>query len=97
MSSNIATEPGWLRRAWRLQAIVQRNLTYAKAPTISSDSSSCERWPSSLTQGSGANAEHIRALFDRESGLASPKVNIRAVMLCADRVLLVSEPRTGYH
>lgn len=37
-------------------------------------------------------SEHVRALFAREPGFATPKVNVRVVVLHDGRLLLVSEP-----
>jgi ADP-ribose pyrophosphatase YjhB (NUDIX family) len=94
--SRIASEPGWLRRARRLQAIAQDGLTYAKDPY------DLERYEllqelavEFMAEGSGAELEHLRALFARETGPATPKVDVRAVVFHDDEILLVKEPEDG--
>jgi hypothetical protein len=49
-----------------------------------------------MTEGSARTGEeHVRALFTRESGFATPKVNVRVAVLHDGRILLVSEPEDG--
>jgi ADP-ribose pyrophosphatase YjhB (NUDIX family) len=48
-----------------------------------------------MVEGSGADPEHVRALFARETGPATPKVDVRAVVFRDDEILLVKEPEDG--
>ena len=41
------------------------------------------------------DSEYVRALFAREPGFATPKVNVWVVVLHNGRLLLVSEPEDG--
>ena len=85
---------GWVRR---LQAIAQSGLTYAKDPydveryqqirTIAAEIASSR---------SGTPASSIAALFSEQSGYATPKLDIRAVVLDEDgKILLVREREDG--
>jgi ADP-ribose pyrophosphatase YjhB (NUDIX family) len=87
----------WLEWTRRLQAIAQSGLTYAQDPY------DVERYQqvrqiaaeiaSSHTQ---APADRIDDLFSRESGYATPKLDIRAVVLNDQgKVLLVREKEDG--
>ena len=85
---------GWVRR---LQAIAQSGLTYAKDPY------DAERYEQVRTiaaevaaSRSEATAERINDLFSEESGYATPKLDIRAVVLDGEgAVLLVREKEDG--
>ena len=92
--------PGWLRLASRLQAIAQDGLTYAKNPY------DLERYEllrelavEFMAEGAGADPEHVHALFAREAGPATPKVDVRAAVFRegprGDGILLVREPEDG--
>lgn len=48
-----------------------------------------------MAEGSGADLEHLRALFARETGPATPKVDVRAAVFHDDEILLVKEPEDG--
>jgi len=84
----------WVRR---LQAIAQSGLTYAKDPY------DVERYEQVRTiavevaaSHSEATAERINDLFFGESGYATPKLDIRAVVLDGEgAVLLVREKEDG--
>ena len=85
---------GWVRR---LQAIAQSGLTYAKDPY---DVERYEQVRSIAAEvaasRSEATAERIDALFSEESGYATPKLDIRAVVLDREgSVLLVREKEDG--
>ena len=84
----------WVRR---LQAIAQSGLTYAKDPY------DVERYQHIRTiaaeiaaSRSGTTAESVAALFSEQSGYATPKLDIRAVVLNEEeKVLLVREREDG--
>ena len=52
-----------------------------------------------MAEGVGADPEHVRALFAREAGPATPKVDVRAAVFRegprGDGILLVREPEDG--
>ena len=45
-----------------------------------------------MAEGSDADLEHLRTLFARETGPATPKVDVRAAVFHDDEILLVKEP-----
>ena len=86
----------WLRWVKRLQAIAQNGLTYA---TDCYDLGRYEQLrdlaAEILASHSTANTEQARELLELESGPATPKVDVRAVVFRGDRILLVKEPDDG--
>ena len=90
------TNPEWLRWARKLQAIAQSGLTYAKDPF------DIERYEQVrgvaaeiLASNSNAEAGRIDTLFAGEVGYATPKLDIRGVVVRDDAVLLVREKEDG--
>lgn len=88
--------PEWLRWARKLQAISQSGLAYAGDPF------DIERYEQVrgvaaeiLASHSGAAADHIDDLFAGETGYATPKLDIRGVVVHNDAVLLVREKEDG--
>src|SRR5918998_319492 len=93
--SGVSTEwLGWVRR---LQAIAQSGLTYAKDPYDVERYEQVRTIAAELAASrSEATAERIDALFSGESGYATPKLDIRAVVLDGEgAVLLVREKEDG--
>jgi ADP-ribose pyrophosphatase YjhB (NUDIX family) len=89
-------EPKWLLWAREIQAIAQTGLAFSK------DQYDLERYRrlraiavDMLAQGSGAPIERIAALFDRESGYATPKIDVRGAVFRDNRILLVRETGDG--
>jgi ADP-ribose pyrophosphatase YjhB (NUDIX family) len=80
----------WTRR---LQAIAQSGLTYAKDPYDVERYEQIRRIAAEIGASSlGSTVNRIDALFSEESGYATPKLDIRAVVLDEeDAVLLVKE------
>jgi ADP-ribose pyrophosphatase YjhB (NUDIX family) len=85
--------PRWLRWIKRLQAIAQDGLTY------SSDDYDLGRYEQlrevaaeMLAAHSTGTLEEARDLLALETGPATPKVDVRAVVFRDDRILLVKEP-----
>ncbi len=85
---------GWVRR---LQAIAQSGLTYAKDPYDVERYEQVRRIAAEIAAShSERTADHIDALFSAEAGYATPKLDIRAVVLDEEeRVLLVREREDG--
>jgi ADP-ribose pyrophosphatase YjhB (NUDIX family) len=82
----------WLTWVQRLQAIAQNGLTFANNPFDQ------ERYESIRTIAAEIAATHtaedmlyVRQLFAREVGYATPKVDVRGVVLCHQAILLVRE------
>jgi hypothetical protein len=85
---------GWVRR---LQAIAQSGLTYAKDPYDVERYQQIRRIAAEIAASrSGTTADTIAALFSEQSGYATPKLDIRAVVLDEEeKVLLVREREDG--
>jgi len=89
--------PQWLTWARELQAIAQTGLTYAK------DSYDVERYQSvrriaaeMMAAGGGlSESSMVLDLFSRDTGYATPKVDVRAAAFRENRVLLVKEREDG--
>jgi ADP-ribose pyrophosphatase YjhB (NUDIX family) len=85
-------EPQWLLWARKLQAISQAGLTYSK------DAVDIARFEEVRTIAAEIAAAHsnlsvaeLLTLFDRDTGYATPKVAVRAVVFQDERILLVRE------
>nr|WP_245809603.1 NUDIX hydrolase [Cohnella massiliensis] len=90
------TEPKWLEWAKQIQAIAQTGLTYAK------DVYDIERYEALrqlsvdiLANYTWAGKERIRLAFAGETGYATPKTDIRAVVFRDGKILLVREKIDG--
>lgn len=89
---SLSTDPQWLEWAKRLSAAAQNGLAY------NSDPFNVERYESiraiaseMMAAGVSGDPAVIRDLMDREVGHATPKVDVRGVVIQEDRVLLVRE------
>ena len=90
-------DPQWLDWAKRLQAIAQTGSTFTK------DHYDMERYQSvrqiaaeMLNAGTGSRGmEAILDLLSRDTGYATPKVDVRAAVIHEDRILLVKEVEDG--
>jgi len=90
-------DPQWLDWAKRLQAIAQTGLTYTQ------DFYDKERYEATrriaaeiLAAGTGATSiEPIADLLTRDTGYATPKIDVRAAVIHEDRILLVKETEDG--
>lgn len=86
----------WLEWSQRLQAIAQNGLTFAQ------DSYDIERYRAirqiaaeMLAEGSGLEQTVILGLFEKETGYATPKVDVRGVVFRESKLLLVREKSDG--
>ena len=88
---------GWLHWTRRLQAIAQSGLAYAKDPYDSERYGQVRRVAAEIAaSSSGEPADRVEALFAGESGYATPKLDVRAVVLDVEgSVLLVRERSDG--
>ena len=89
-------EPKWLEWAKQLQSIAQAGLTYSK------DVYDLERFESIrnisveiLSQHTNMDEILIRDLFANETGYATPKIDIRAVVFKDNKILMVREITDG--
>lgn len=85
-------EPKWLQWAKQLQAIAQAGLTYSK------DTYDLERFEDIrkisleiMSEYTKVDTTCIRDLFANETGYATPKVDIRAVVFQGTKILMVKE------
>jgi ADP-ribose pyrophosphatase YjhB (NUDIX family) len=86
----------WLEWSKRLQAIAQNGLTFAH------DSYDIERYRAirqiaaeMVTEGSGLEHSVILGLLEKETGYATPKVDVRGVVFRESKLLLVREKSDG--
>lgn len=89
-------EPKWLEWAKQLQSIAQAGLTYSK------DVFDLERFEEIrkisveiLEEHTGLEKTTIADLFANETGYATPKVDIRAVVFQDNKILMVRENHDG--
>ncbi|MCA1054085.1 NUDIX hydrolase [Rossellomorea aquimaris] len=89
-------EPKWLQWAKELQSISQASLTYSK------DVYDLERFKrireisvEIMSTYTALNASKIKDLFANETGYATPKVDIRAVIFREGKILMVRENTDG--
>ncbi len=85
-------EPKWLEWAKKLQAISQTGLHYTE------NQFDIERFEQvrdiaaeMLAEKAGTDIDRVLDVFSRESGYATPKVDVRAVVFKDDKILLVKE------
>lgn len=96
MSTSPDRRPEWLRRAQRLQAIAQTGLTYAQDPYDRERYEELRRIAVEMaSEGLGAPEDEVRVVFASSLGYPTPKVDVRAVVFRADRILLVRERQSG--
>ncbi|SEO88332.1 ADP-ribose pyrophosphatase YjhB, NUDIX family [Amphibacillus marinus] len=89
-------EPKWLAWAKQLQAIAQAGLAYSK------DVYDLERFEEIrklsteiMSEYTGVEQTVIRELFANETGYATPKVDVRAVVFHEGKLLMVQEATDG--
>ncbi len=91
-----SSHPRWLQWSTRLQAIAQNGLTYGR------DRFDLERYSAvrelaaeMLATGAGEDITVVRELISRDSGYATPKVDVRGVVFREGKLLLVRETSDG--
>jgi hypothetical protein len=89
-------ESNWLAWAKQLQAIAQAGLAYSK-DVYDLERFECIRRISveMLSEHTGMEMTKIKDLFAGETGYATPKVDIRAVVFKENKILMVREKRTN--
>ncbi|HZL42396.1 MAG TPA: NUDIX hydrolase [Verrucomicrobiae bacterium] len=86
----------WLDWCRKLAAIAQNGLTYARDPyDVERYSSLREIAAEMVAAGSGADISRIRDLLGKDTGYATPKVDVRGVVFQWNKILLVQEQSDG--
>lgn len=90
------TERRWLDWARRISALAQNGLTYADGVFDRVRYEELRGIAAEMMAAYGhSEPEHVVDLFRRETGYATPKVDVRAVVFQGRRVLLVREVEDG--
>ena len=93
---NPPTPSRWLDWNIKLQAIAQTGLTFARDPyDIERYQAIREIAAEMLAAGSGLEISRVRDVLSRDSGYATPKVDVRGVIFRGDELLLVREASDG--
>ncbi len=88
--------PDWLGWGRRLQAIAQTGLTYAGSAYDTERYEEIREIAAELMAAHfNASAAEVLDLMSRDTGYATPKVDVRAAVFQADRILLVREREDG--
>jgi ADP-ribose pyrophosphatase YjhB (NUDIX family) len=86
----------WLEWAQKLQAIAQNGLTYSENPFDIDRYQQIQALAAEiLSTHTEADASYFLDLFAQETGYATPKVDVRAAVFQADKILLVQERLDG--
>jgi ADP-ribose pyrophosphatase YjhB (NUDIX family) len=87
------TDPDWLNWAREMQALAQTGLEFSKDPYDRERYAALRRLSVQvMAEHTGTDSRRIEALFDGETGYATPKVGVRgAVFDTAGRILMVRE------
>ena len=90
-------EPKWLQWAKELQAIAQIGLAYPSGSHFDQERYERIREIAAeiMSASGGMNQKSLLGLFERESGYATPKVDVRGVVFLEGRILLVREVDDG--
>lgn len=86
----------WLEIAQNLQSIAQAGLTYTENEYDIERYQQINRISKDIISDySGMNMEKIHHIYELEVGYLTPKVDVRAVVLRGDKILLVKETTDG--
>jgi ADP-ribose pyrophosphatase YjhB (NUDIX family) len=92
----VAAEPAWLAIGRELKAIAQIGLSFTRDPYDRARYERIRELSAALiAQGSGKDVHPLLEGFRAEAGYATPKVDVRAAVFAAGRVLLVREVSDG--
>lgn len=82
----------WLRLAITMQSIAQAGLAYAQDPyDLDRYRQLRELSLEVLADFTGTDLDRLAGLFAKETGYQTPKIDVRAVVMDGDRILLVQE------
>jgi ADP-ribose pyrophosphatase YjhB (NUDIX family) len=86
----------WLEWIKRIRSIAQTGLTYAHDPYDVDRYKALQVIAAEmLAAGSGVEPSVIAGLLEKETGYATPKVDMRGVVFCEDKLLMVRERSDG--
>jgi ADP-ribose pyrophosphatase YjhB (NUDIX family) len=86
----------WLDWARKLNALAQTGLTFTENPyDVERYTAIREIAAQMIAHETGAEVARVRALLDRDTGYATPKVDVRGVVFQDDKILLVREQSDG--
>lgn len=89
-------EPSWIEWAKRLQAIAQTGLTYADSPYDVERYEAVRQIAAEIAANrSDTELSQVLDVFSRDSGYATPKVDVRGVVFHNGALLLVRERSEG--
>jgi len=89
-------DPQWLDWAKRLRAIAQSGDEFAGTEFDRERYEQVREIAAEImAHHTGAGMERVEALFDRETGYATPKLGVRACVFQDDRILMVRERQDG--
>src|SRR5690349_22464003 len=92
----MTAEPQWLQWAREIQAIAQTGLHFAESPYDRDRYEKLSALASKIfTEHADLPEPAVRAVFDRQAGYATPKVDVRGVVFRDNRILLVREQSDG--
>lgn len=90
------TEPLWIDWIKRLQAIAQTGLAFSENPFDRERYESIRRIAAEIAASSdGIAPDLVEAMFCRDDGYATPKVDVRGVVFRGDEILMVRERLDG--
>ena len=88
--------PQWLEWARRLQATAQSGLAFTENPFERERYEEVQQIAAEMMAAkSDDNVEQLLDLFTDEAGYATPKIDVRGVVIDRDKILLVRERRDG--
>jgi ADP-ribose pyrophosphatase YjhB (NUDIX family) len=93
---NTPSNPRWLEWSKRLQAIAQNGLTFARDPyDIERYGEIRQIAAEMIAENSGFESGQILGWLEKDTGYATPKVDVRGVVFRDDKLLLVRERSDG--
>jgi len=88
--------PQWLEWARRLQATAQSGLAFTENPFERERYEEIQQIAAEMMAANSADdVDQIVDLFTDEAGYATPKIDVRGVVIDRDKILLVRERRDG--
>ncbi len=87
----------WLEWTQRMQAIAQTGLTYSKDPFDRERFEAIKEIAAEIMAAGAPELEvqQIRNIFDKQTGYATPKIDLRAAVIDHKRILMVREREDG--
>ena len=97
MNPSTPGPPRWIDWSARLQAIAQNGLTFARDPyDIERYTAIRQIAAEMIAAGSAVDISVIHGLLEKDTGYATPKVDVRGVVFRGDKLLLVRESSDGH-